>query len=119
MRTAFFSYSGRVILVSDLSGMGMPPGSLYSAGIADHISANDIYFDTASGEAKEKTNFNLVVTRNRIEQIPAGSRIIFGAIDEIVDDGSVEFLADVEETVTVYLEHFEYKSLMVEVETGP
>lgn len=119
MRTAHFDETGRVLIISELAGMGSPESAAYSAPVSDGLLANDIYYDTATGEVKEKAGFDLAVTRNRIDQIPAGSRIIFGAIDEIVDDGSVEFMADVEETATAYLEHPEYKSIVVEVQTGP
>lgn len=117
---AYFNGEGRVLLVKEgTSPMAPPPSTVHEAAVPDGTTANQIYFDVEAGEVRWKALFEVVAERNRLSGIPPGTTaIILGEI-EIVDDGEIEFEADVEEKLIVALDHPHYLFARVEVETGP
>jgi len=119
MSTAYFDEAGRILLLAALPGMSEPLGAAFRVGGLDTTDANAIYYDVASGEVRSKGEFALTTSRNLVEGLPAGTRAMFGEHDLIVDDGCVEFDADIEGRTVVHLSHLQYRDAMIEVPTGP
>lgn len=118
MRVAFFDAAGRVLAIADGIVMGPPSGTEYEIEVGLSATVNTIFYDTVAGEVKPRQPFDVTIERNKISNIPAGTLAFTGDF-EIVDDGEIEFLADVEDTLFILLDHPEYLSETVIVETGP
>lgn len=66
-----------------------------------------------------KSEMPLTIQRNLITGIPLGARAIINGEMDIVEDGEIVFVADVEGVTSVDLSHPNYVRAMVEVDTGP
>lgn len=118
MRNAFFDDMGRTLAIADGVIMGPPTDTAFEAEVALEDTVNDIYFDIVTGAVKARLPFDLTIQRNKISGIPAGTTAFIGDF-ELVNDGEIEFIADVEETLRVSLDHPHYLFQNVNVETGP
>lgn len=106
-------------MLAALPGMSEPLGAEFCVEGLDTTDANSIYYDVASGEVRTKDEFALTTSRNLVEGLPAGTRALFEEHDLIVDDGQIEFEADLETVTLVNLSHPHYRDAMIEVTTGP
>jgi hypothetical protein len=123
MKTAYFDANGHLLILAQVivgSDMTPPPGAEHMRDVADEVGPNDIYLDLPTGELRVKDAFPITVARNLISGVPAGTRALFmDGGDETIDDGTVEFVADVEATEFVTLSHPHHIMQEVAVETGP
>lgn len=119
MKVAFFDASGRLLLIADGVGMTPPDDAAYQTEVGPDATANNIYLDTALQKVEFKQAFPIAVSRNLVTGIPAGTEATFYGEPEIVNDGAIEFEADVEETLQITLEHPHFIYQVIAVETGP
>lgn len=119
MRMAYFDQNGRTILIAEMQGMGAPDSAVYAADAPVGTSANDIYYDVATAQVTLKSDLDLVLSRNTISNIPQGATVIHPGGDIVVEDGSIEIVADIESVIYVYVDHPHYKGERVQLEVGP
>lgn len=120
MSTAYFDEEGRLLCLTVLgSDMDPPTGTEFTIEDLETTDPNAIYYDLTTQAVAEKQAFPITVSRNLISGIPAGTKACFGDGSEIVDDGSIEFVANVEGTEFVMLVHPHYINQEIEVEVGP
>jgi hypothetical protein len=113
---AYFDMEGN--LLSLASSKAVFPNAI-ECEVAQDADANKIYYDLAAKSVQEKMLFALEVSRNCISGLPQGTAVQYSSERVIVDDGSAEFEADVEEELLVYLDHPHFVSQYVTVPTGP
>lgn len=118
MKTGFFDISGKLIAISEGVNMGAPEHTVYSEELVAEATANNIYYDPAADAVKFKQPFDLLNEYNKLSGIPIGTVAFTGDYVEI-NDGVLEFLADVEETLHISLENPRFLYEVIAVETGP
>ncbi|WIA55207.1 hypothetical protein N6H05_19555 [Sphingobium sp. WTD-1] len=118
MATAYFNEAGSLICLID-GECQAPEDAAHSANVADGTNPNDIYFDAAEMTVNLKAELPISVAFNHVGNIPSGATIMFGDNHITVDDGTLEFDADVFETVLIYVDHPRHKAAYFEVPTGP
>lgn len=123
MSVAFFDATGRVMVIADGSDArppSAPAGALFMADdLPEGAQANDIYYDIDAGALAYRQPFALTIERNRISGIPTGTLAMMPDGSEVVEDGEIEFVADIEEGILVALDHPHHVYEVVSVETGP
>lgn len=113
MKIGYFDSTGRVLLVSDGSmQMDPPPGTANSVELPVEATANNIYY--AEG-LQFRQPFPVTLSRNRIDGLPVGT--LANGVE--VNDGVIEYEADIERILWVTLDHPHYLYEVVHVETGP
>lgn len=120
MSTAHFDATGRLLCLTVLgSDMTPPTGTEYTVEDLETTDPNAIYYDIAAEAVVEKQPFALTIARNLVTGIPAGTKAYYSAGVVTVDDGSLEFEADIEHTEHVMLIHPHYLNAEIAVEVGP
>ncbi|GFE72364.1 hypothetical protein [Novosphingobium sp. TCA1] len=81
--------------------------------------ANSIYLDPETNEVLPRKQFNLAISYNQVSAIPVGTMVTDADGQDIVQDGVMDFEADVPGTIWLCFDHPHYVSTWVSVETGP
>lgn len=121
IRVAYFDEHGRALLLVEAMSEPVPKApdaAVYSAEVSA-ADINSIYMDLGTGLVATKTPFPVITSRNKIDGIPQGTQVFIGNYWETVEDGEIEFSADVEDLIPVSLMHDHHIDMTVEVETGP
>lgn len=87
--------------------------------VADGTEANSVFYDPDTGLVCPRMDFALSISRNLIAGIPVGTMVTDADGQDIVEDGVMEFEADVPETIWLCFDHPHYNSTWISVETGP
>lgn len=119
MSIAYFDSAGELLFIAEQEGMVPPADCAFIAQMEGRPDPNMIYWDVAAGAVTEKAQFEPVITRNTVANIPAGTTLLCAEAEIVVDDGDVEFIADVEGMTPIFLMHPHYVMASFEVPTGP
>lgn len=115
MNTAFFDATGKCIGIAEGDQMNIVfPEAAFRSLVGLNASPNSIYCDT-SGEVLSRQPFNLSVSTNVIEGLPAGTQVVMPTSDVVVDDGRLELEVAYPQTLRVTLVHPHYLEQTVEV----
>lgn len=118
MAYGYFKSTGEVVAISMLP-LDYSDDGFIEVEVADHLSANTVYLDTATMTAKERRPFELLTSYNLVVGVPIGTTVTILEGQFIAEDDRLEFDADVSEVRTVFLDHPHYISQYLEVPTGP
>lgn len=118
MAYAYFKPDGTLISIS-ANTLDYPEASTIEIEVSDVASANAIYLDLDTMTVHPKQPFYLSISLNTVSGLPVGTVATLPEGQYVVDDGSLEFDADVSGTLIVYLDHPRFLSRYVEVPTGP
>ncbi|MBT0668403.1 hypothetical protein HT136_08475 [Novosphingobium profundi] len=115
---AYFKSDGSLLSVCSKQA-DYRDASVIEVEVPEGTSGNSIYLDLATMSIKEKEPFALTIEYNKLSNLPTGTHIIMKEGEFTVDDGSIEFDADVPESLMVFLNHPCFLSTHIEVPTGP
>jgi hypothetical protein len=78
-------------------------------------SPEEVWYDHEAGKMKFKSPMPIVVTTNKIENIPAGGIVIVGVDECVVDDGLFEIEVSAPQTVRATVYHVRHHTAEVEI----
>lgn len=76
---------------------------------------DEVWYDHDAGEMKYRSPMPAVVTTNRIDHIPAGSVVVVGVDEVVVDDGTFEIEVSAPQTIRVTVSHVRHLTAELEV----
>ncbi|MDF0540741.1 hypothetical protein PX699_00160 [Sphingobium sp. H39-3-25] len=112
----FFDENGALICATE-TDMMPPEKTVFEAEFPAGASANDVYFK--DGAVRLRTHMTLTISRNMIGGLPVGAIVVWSDGEAIIDDGDLEFDADVEQAMRVTVMHPAHHPTVVVVQTGP
>lgn len=118
MAFAYFKQDGMLISIS-ANTLDYPDESTIEIEVTGDATANTIYLDLDTMTVHPKQPFDLSISLNTVGGLPVGTVATMADGRFIIDDGLLEFEADVSGAIIVYLDHPRFLSRYVEVPTGP
>lgn len=118
MNYAYFSAEGRLLYIASRQSAMVDP-DVIERPVSRGTDPNSIYLDPGSLEVKEREPFNVEISFNRVRGIPVGTVATLPDGQFTVEDGELEFEADVTKVIAVYLDHPRHIARLFEVQTGP
>lgn len=118
MNYAYFSREGRLLYIASRQSVMVDP-EVVEREVSRDTDPNTLYLDPASLEVRERRAFEVEISFNRVRRIPSGTVATLPEGQFTVEDGELEFEADVATVIAVHLDHPHYRAQSVEVQTGP
>ena len=82
---------------------------------SEPINPNAVWYDHDFGEMITRSPFRVLVSSNKIENIPVGTTAYIGLESIVVDDGTLEFDVAYPQQLRVVLTHVRHTDTIVEV----
>ncbi|NWK96713.1 hypothetical protein DM806_13790 [Sphingobium lactosutens] len=118
MKYAYFTQDGKLLTIAS-EPQSFPEPSVIEVEVPDGTRANAIFLDLETHTIRDRVPFVLNVAYNRVSNIPAGTSVAHDGALYHVEDGEVEFDANVTDVVWLHLDHPCFIAQYVAVPTGP
>ncbi|OAH42763.1 hypothetical protein AX777_05865 [Sphingobium yanoikuyae] len=118
MKYAYFTQDGKLLTIASQQ-QAYPDTTIIEVEVPDDARANAIYLDLETLTISERAPFVLNVEYNRVSNIPAGTNVAHDGELYHVEDGEIEFEANVTDVVWLHLDHPCFIAQYVAVPTGP
>lgn len=113
---AVFDQDGRCKYVLDGDPSSVDVSSeLAVVHASEPINPNAVWYDHDFGEMITRSPFRVLVSSNKIENIPVGTTAYIGLESIVVDDGTLEFDVVYPQQLRVVLTHVRHTDTIVEV----
>ena len=83
--------------------------------VEENVNPNTVWYDHVFGEMITRSPFRVLVSSNKIENIPVGTTAYIGLESIVVNDGAIEFDVAYPQQLRVVLTHVRHTDTIVEV----
>jgi hypothetical protein len=83
--------------------------------VEENVNPNTVWYDHVFGEMITRSPFRVLVSSNKIENIPVGTTAYIGLESIVVNDGAIEFDVAYPQQIRVVLIHVRHMDTIVEV----
>ncbi|EQB11260.1 hypothetical protein [Sphingobium lactosutens] len=118
MKYAYFTQGGKLLTLASQQ-QEFPDPTIIAVEVPDDVRANAIFLDLETRTIRERVPFALNVGYNRVSNIPAGTNVAHDGELYHVEDGEIEFDANVIDAVWLHFDHPCFIAQYVAVPTGP